>query len=137
LNDRVEFEVLEDITLADTLVIPKGGITWETVTEAQPKRRMERGGKLKIVMDAVRLMDGEKAAVAKLAFQKFARFFAFIKELVRRDFKTRANFSSVSTAGIVCLCSTRARSSETDLASSQCRLAKASFLHQTHAIDNL
>ena len=63
LNDRVEFEVLEDIRIADTLIIPKGGIAWGTVTEAQSKRRMGRGGKLEIVMDSVRLVDGEKAAL--------------------------------------------------------------------------
>jgi PEGA domain len=63
LNDRVEFEVLDDIRVADTLIIPKGGIAWGTVTEAQPKRRMGRGGKLEIVMDSVRLVDGEKAAL--------------------------------------------------------------------------
>lgn len=63
LNDRVEFEVLEDIRVADALIIPKGGIAWGTVTEAQPKRRMGRGGKLEIVMDSVRLVDGEKAAL--------------------------------------------------------------------------
>ena len=63
LNDRVEFEVLEDIKVADTLIIPKGGIAWGTVTEAQPKRRMGRGGKLEINMDSVRLVDGEKAAL--------------------------------------------------------------------------
>lgn len=33
------------------------------MTEAQAKRRMARGGKLEIVMDAVRLTDGEKAAL--------------------------------------------------------------------------
>jgi hypothetical protein len=63
LNDRVEFEVLEDIKVADTLIVPKGGIAWGTVTEAQQKRRMGRGGKLEIVMDSVRLVDGEKAAL--------------------------------------------------------------------------
>jgi hypothetical protein len=63
LNDRVEFEVLEDIRIGDALIIPKGGIAWGTVTEAQPKRRMGRGGKLEIVMDSVRLVDGEKAAL--------------------------------------------------------------------------
>jgi hypothetical protein len=63
VNDRVEFEVLEDIRIADALIIPKGGIAWGTVTEAQPKRRMARGGKLEIVMDSVRLVDGEKAAL--------------------------------------------------------------------------
>lgn len=63
MNDRVEFEVLEEIKVADVIVIPKEGIAWGTVTEAQPKRRMARGGKLEIVMDSVRLADGEKAAL--------------------------------------------------------------------------
>jgi hypothetical protein len=63
LNDRVEFEVLEEIRVGDVLIVPKGGIAWGTVTEAQPKRRMARGGKLEIVMDSVRLVDSEKAAL--------------------------------------------------------------------------
>ena len=63
VNDRVEFEVLEEIKVQGVVVIPKGGIAWGTVTEAQPKRRMARGGKLEIVMDSVRLADGEKAAL--------------------------------------------------------------------------
>jgi PEGA domain len=63
LNDRVEFEVLEDINVADTVIIPKGGIAWGTVTEAQPKRWAGRGGKLEIVMDSVRLSDDEKASL--------------------------------------------------------------------------
>ena len=63
VNDVVQFEVLEDVRVADTVVIAKGGIAWGTVTEAQPKRRMARGGKLEIVMDSVRLVDGEKAAL--------------------------------------------------------------------------
>jgi membrane-associated protease RseP (regulator of RpoE activity) len=63
VNDRVEFEVLEEVKVGDVLVIPKGGIAWGTVTEAQAKRRMARGGKLEIVMDSVRLVDGQKAAL--------------------------------------------------------------------------
>jgi hypothetical protein len=63
LNDTVQFEVLEEVRVGDTVVIPKGGIAWGTVTEAQPKRRMARGGKLEIVMDSVRLADGEKASL--------------------------------------------------------------------------
>jgi hypothetical protein len=63
VNDRVEFEVIEEIRVAGTLIISKGGIAWGTVTEAQHKRRMGRGGKLEIVMDSVSLVDGEKAAL--------------------------------------------------------------------------
>ncbi len=63
VDDRVEFEVLEEVKVAGVVVIPKGGIAWGTVTEAQRKRRMARGGKLEIVMDSVRLVDGEKAAL--------------------------------------------------------------------------
>jgi hypothetical protein len=63
VNDKVEFEVLEDVLIGDVVVIAKGGVALGTVTEAQPKRRMARGGKLEIVMDSVRLVDGQKAAL--------------------------------------------------------------------------
>jgi hypothetical protein len=61
VNDRVEFEVIEEVRVAETPIIPKGGIAWGTVTEAQHKRRLGRGGKLEIVMNSVRLADGETA----------------------------------------------------------------------------
>jgi PEGA domain-containing protein len=61
VNDRVKFEVVDEVRVADTLIIPKGGIAWGTVTEAQHKRRLGRGGKLEIVMNSVRLADGETA----------------------------------------------------------------------------
>ena len=63
VDDRVEFEVLEEVRVSGVLVIAKGGIAWGTVTEAQSKRRMARGGKLEIVMDSVRLVDGQRAAL--------------------------------------------------------------------------
>jgi PEGA domain len=63
VNDRVEFEVLEDVTVNNVVVIQKGAPALGTVTEAVPKRRMARGGKLEIVMDSVRLVDGEKVAL--------------------------------------------------------------------------
>jgi len=62
-GDTLDFEVLEDVFAQGTLVVPKGGIAWGTVTEAQPKRRMARGGKLDVNIDSVRLNDGEKAAL--------------------------------------------------------------------------
>jgi hypothetical protein len=62
-GDTVDFEVLEEVHVGNTLVIPKGGVAWATVTEAQPKRRMGRGGKLNMNIDSVRLADGEKIAL--------------------------------------------------------------------------
>jgi PEGA domain len=59
-GDTLDFEVLEDVMVKGALVVPKGGIAWGTVTDAQPKRRMGRGGKLDVNIDAVRLSDGEK-----------------------------------------------------------------------------
>lgn len=63
VGDTVDFEVLEDITLNGTLVIPKGGLAFATVTQAQAKRRMARGGKLDINIDYVKLISSEKAAL--------------------------------------------------------------------------
>jgi hypothetical protein len=62
-GDTVDFEVLDDITVNGTLVIPKGGLAFATVTEAQPKRRMARGGKLDMNIDYVKLASGEKATL--------------------------------------------------------------------------
>lgn len=62
-GDTVDFETLDDITVNGTLVIPKGGLAFATVTEAQAKRRMARGGKLDINIDYVKLVSGDKAAL--------------------------------------------------------------------------
>ena len=60
-GDTVDFDVVEDITVNGTLVIPKSGLAFATVTEAQAKRRMARGGKLDINIDYVKLLSSEKA----------------------------------------------------------------------------
>ena len=63
VGDTVDFEVLEEVRVADLLVVPKGGVAWASITEAQAKRRMARGGKLAVNIDSVRLVDGEKVAL--------------------------------------------------------------------------
>jgi hypothetical protein len=63
VGDTVDFEVLQDLSVNGTLVVPKGGLAFGTVTEAQPKRRMARGGKLEINIDYVKLLDSEKATL--------------------------------------------------------------------------
>jgi hypothetical protein len=63
VGDTIDFEVLEDISVNGTLVIPKAGLAFATVTEAQAKRRMARGGKLDINIDYVKLVSSDKAAL--------------------------------------------------------------------------
>jgi PEGA domain len=63
VGETVDFEVLQDISVNGTLVIPKGGLAYATITEAQAKRRMGRAGKLDINIDYVKLVSGEKAAL--------------------------------------------------------------------------
>jgi hypothetical protein len=63
VGDTVDFEVLDEVSVNGILVIPKGGLAFATVTEAQAKRRMARGGKLDINIDYVKLVSGEKAAL--------------------------------------------------------------------------
>lgn len=59
----MDFDVLEEVKVRDTVVIPKGAIALATVTAAEPKKRMGRGGKLDVNIDSVRLADNEKAAL--------------------------------------------------------------------------
>ena len=60
-GDQVPFEVIDEVLVQGIVVIPKGAQALATVTDAQPKRRMGRGGKLDVNVDSVRLSDGEKA----------------------------------------------------------------------------
>lgn len=60
LDEKVDFEVLEDVKVKDVVVIQHGAMAIATVTKAQPKRTMGRAGKLDINIDYVQLVDGEK-----------------------------------------------------------------------------
>jgi hypothetical protein len=60
-GEKVDFEVLEDVKIDDVIVIQHGAMAIGTVTEAHPKRRMGRAGKLNINIDYVQLVSGEKA----------------------------------------------------------------------------
>ena len=62
-GETVDFEVLEDVKIGDVIVAPRGGIALATVTNAQPSRRMGKGGKLDINIDYLRLVNGEKVAL--------------------------------------------------------------------------
>jgi hypothetical protein len=64
VGQLVSFEVVEDIVVDGVVVIPKGGPAWATVTVAEPKKRMGRGGKLDLNIDKVRLVDGSKTLLS-------------------------------------------------------------------------
>jgi hypothetical protein len=63
VGDSVDLEVLEEVTVGNTVVIQKGATAIATVTDAHSKKSMGRAGKLDINIDYARLADGEKAAL--------------------------------------------------------------------------
>jgi hypothetical protein len=67
VGEHVDFEVLEEVQVLGQVVIAKGANASATVTEAQPKRRMGREGKLDMTLDYVRMVDNEKAALTATA----------------------------------------------------------------------
>jgi hypothetical protein len=60
VDEKVDFEVLDDIKVGNVVVVERGAMAIATVTEAHPKRRLGRAGKLNINIDYVRLASGEK-----------------------------------------------------------------------------
>lgn len=63
INDKVDFEVVEDIKVGSVVVIPQGGTAIATVTEARTKKSFGRSGKLNVNIDYVRLANGDKIAL--------------------------------------------------------------------------
>lgn len=69
-GEQVPFEVTEEVDVQGVPVILKGAQALATVTDAEPKRRMGRGGKLDVNIDSVRLVDGEKAQLRAVSDSK-------------------------------------------------------------------
>lgn len=62
VGDAVDLVVVEDVVVDGLCLIPSGAAAVGEVTEAEPKRRMGKGGKLGLSVKYVRLADNEKAA---------------------------------------------------------------------------
>jgi PEGA domain len=62
-NQEIAFEVVDDVKVEDTVVLPKGATAIGVVTEADHKKSMGRAGKLNISITYARLADNEKAAL--------------------------------------------------------------------------
>ena len=63
IDDQIDFEVLEEVVVEGVVVIPKGSVAIGTITQAEAKKRMARGGKLDLNIDYARLADKEKASL--------------------------------------------------------------------------
>ena len=63
VGDSIVLEVLDEVRVGNVVVVAKGGTAIATVTTAQSKKNMGRGGKLDINVDYVKLVDGERAAL--------------------------------------------------------------------------
>jgi hypothetical protein len=70
VGQEVPFEVVEEVGVDHVTVIPKGSTAIATVTEAETKKSMGRGGKLNISISYVRLKDQEKAALRAMQENK-------------------------------------------------------------------
>jgi hypothetical protein len=63
VGQEVPFEVVEEVKVDDIVVLPKGATAIGTVTEANTKKSMGRGGKLNMTISYARLADQEKVAL--------------------------------------------------------------------------
>jgi hypothetical protein len=63
VGQEVPFEVVEDISVDQVVVLPKGSNAIATVTETEHKKSMGRAGKLDIAISYARLKDQEKVAL--------------------------------------------------------------------------
>lgn len=63
VGDTVEFEVIHPVMAGNLVVIAKGASATGKVVEAQKATRMLRGGALRVSMESVELVTGQKAAL--------------------------------------------------------------------------
>jgi hypothetical protein len=63
VGETVDFELLEDVMVGEVTVARRGGSALATVTEARPRGRMGKAGRLNVNIDHLRLLDGQKVAL--------------------------------------------------------------------------
>ncbi len=70
VGQEVPFDVVEDVTVDDVVVLPKGATAIGTVTDCNARKSMGRAGKLDISISYARLADQEKAALRAMQDNK-------------------------------------------------------------------
>ena len=62
-GDEIDFDVMDDITIAGKTIMPRFTKAMGVITEAEHKKWAGRGGKLNFALQYVRLEDGTKVAL--------------------------------------------------------------------------
>ncbi len=62
-GDQIDFEVMDDVTVAGKTIMPRFSKAIGVITEAEHKKWAGRGGKLNFALQYVRLEDGTKVAL--------------------------------------------------------------------------
>lgn len=62
-GERVEFDVSDDVRVGSTVVIPRGSLAWGQVTDAAPRGRLSRSGRLSVAIVGVCLPDGRRGGL--------------------------------------------------------------------------
>lgn len=72
VGDEVPFEVSQDVIVGGVTVIAKGAPGFGAVTEAEPKKRMGKAGKLNVSVDSVVLANNEKIVLRSFGIEQSA-----------------------------------------------------------------
>ena len=69
MGEEVNFEVAQDVIVRGVTVIAKGAPAIGAVTEAEPKKRMGKAGKLDVSVNSVVLANNEKIALRSFGIE--------------------------------------------------------------------
>jgi hypothetical protein len=72
VGDEVNFEVSQDVIVGGVTVIAKGAPGFGAVTEAEPKKRMGKAGKLNVSVNSVVLANNEKIVLRSFGIEQSA-----------------------------------------------------------------
>jgi hypothetical protein len=72
VDDPARFEVIEGVSVGGLVVIPKGSTAVGHVVEVEPKRRLGRAGKLNLMLDHVKAIDGSNLRLRAVSSRKGA-----------------------------------------------------------------
>jgi hypothetical protein len=73
VGERIPFQVLDDVTVGNAVVIPRGSMAWGKIVDAHPSKLAGRGGKIALELETVAALTGEQVPL-RGAEEKQGRF---------------------------------------------------------------